>query len=67
MIHPVFRFFTGVGASSKSKQRRSDLPRQIVHASGVAAGDLGLFVLWYAVQDLRQDLPRSGRRGLAVR
>ena len=26
-----------------------------------------VFVLWHAVQDIRQDLPRSGRRRLAVR
>src|SRR6516162_8749466 len=48
---------------------RSGQPRHVktVHAGGVAAGDLGLFVVWHALQDLRQDLPRLGKRRLAVR
>src|SRR5690242_19403050 len=44
-------------------------PRRIkpVHARGVAAGDLGLLVIGYPGEDLRQDLPRSGKCRLAVR
>src|SRR6202011_42533 len=48
---------------------------KIVHAGGVAAGEprivvrgrLGLFVGRHAGQDFRQDLPRLGKRRLAVR
>src|SRR6266478_9405142 len=40
---------------------------EIVHAGGVAAGDLGLFVVRHPGQDLRQDFPRLGKRRLAVR
>jgi hypothetical protein len=61
-----------VGSSSTDGQ-----PRRVefVHAGGVAGGDprigvrgrLGLFVVRHALQDLRQDLPRLGKRRLAVR
>jgi hypothetical protein len=40
---------------------------KFVQAGGVAAGDLGLFVVPHPGQDLRQDLPRLGKRRLAVR
>jgi len=53
-----------VGASSRGGQPRHV---EIVHAGGVAAGDLGLFIVRHALQDLRQDLARSGKRRLAVR
>jgi D-galactarolactone cycloisomerase len=39
----------------------------MVHASGVEAHDLGLFVVRYALQDVRQDFARLGKRRLAVR
>src|SRR6266851_4779742 len=53
-----------VGSSSRDGQPRHV---KIVHAGGVAGGDLGLFVVRHAGQDLRQDLPRLGKRRLAVR
>src|SRR5262249_18185892 len=40
---------------------------KIVDAGGVEARDLGLFVLWHALQDLGEDLARSRKRRLAVR
>src|SRR5271166_6605758 len=40
---------------------------KIVHTGGVAAGDLGLFVVRHPGQDLRQDLARLGKGRLAVR
>jgi hypothetical protein len=49
-----------VGSSSRDGQPRHV---KIVHAGGVAAGDLGLFVVRHALQDL----PRSGKRRLAMR
>src|SRR5262249_56464808 len=53
-----------VGSSSRDGQPRHV---EIVHAGGVAGGDLGLFVVRHALQDLRQDLARLGKRRLAVR
>jgi hypothetical protein len=57
------------------KQGGSASPRRVVHTGGVAAGNprivvrgrLGLFVVRHPGQDLRQDLPRLGKRRLAVR
>jgi len=46
-----------VGASGRGGQPRHV---EIVDASGVAAGDLGLVVLRHPGQDPRQDLARSG-------
>ena len=42
-----------VGSSARDGQPRYV---EFVHASGVAAGDLGPFVVRHALQDLRQDL-----------
>src|SRR5215813_8656352 len=53
-----------LGSSSEDGQPRGI---KIVDAGGVAAGDLGLFVVRHARQDLRQDLARLGKRRLAVR
>src|SRR6516162_4023317 len=53
-----------VGSSSKGHEPRDV---KMVDASGVAAGDLGLFVVRHALQDLRQDLARLGKGRLAVR
>jgi hypothetical protein len=53
-----------VGSSSSDGQPRHV---KIVHAGGVAGGDLGLFVVWHPGQDLREDLPRLGKRRLTDR
>jgi hypothetical protein len=46
-----------VGSSSGDGQPRHV---EIVRAGGVAAGDLGLFIVRHPGQDLHQDLPRWG-------
>jgi hypothetical protein len=46
-----------VGPHSSSSRGGQPRHVKIVHAGGVAAGDLGLFVLRYPGQDLRQDFP----------
>src|SRR5438093_1270465 len=53
-----------VGSSSMGRQPRHV---EVVHARGIAADDPGLLVVRHAGQDLRQDLPRLGKRGFAVR
>src|SRR5438067_4898492 len=50
---------------SASARQTRDI--KIVHAGGVATGDLGLFLLRHPGQDLRQDLLRLRKGRLAVR
>ena len=51
-----------------SSMRDGELRRvEAIHAGGVAASDLGLFIDRHPSQDLRQDFPRLGEGRLAVR